>query len=165
MAKLNITEAAKAVKKSRTTLHKHIKEGKISVTLDKKKFPLIDTSELIRYYGDICSVNSSNEQSTGLKLTVKKIPEHVQFLEHEMEILKLKLSHLDALKNQAEEETRHWRSQAERLSMLLTDQRQKTSPSQTEKTEISDFKPEQRQIETNQKRSFLKRVLAVVLDN
>lgn len=53
MAKLNLSQAAKCVGKSRVTLWRHINSGKLSAERDRDKNPLVDTSELIRVYGEI----------------------------------------------------------------------------------------------------------------
>jgi hypothetical protein len=53
MAKLNLSQAAKAVGKNRTTIWRHIKSGKLSCEKDIDDMPLVDTSELLRVYGEI----------------------------------------------------------------------------------------------------------------
>ncbi|MEL4363694.1 hypothetical protein [Shewanella algae] len=53
MAKLNLSQAAKAIGKSRVTLWRHINSGKLSAERDRDGNPLVDTSELIRVYGEI----------------------------------------------------------------------------------------------------------------
>lgn len=53
MAKLNLSQAAKAVGKNRVTLWRHINSGKLSAERDRDGNPLVDTSELIRVYGEI----------------------------------------------------------------------------------------------------------------
>lgn len=53
MAKLNITQAAHAVGKHRSTLQRHIKDGTLSVEKDGTGNPVIDVSELQRVYGRV----------------------------------------------------------------------------------------------------------------
>lgn len=53
MAKLNLSQAAKAVGKNRVTIWRHINAGKLSSERDYDGNPCIDTSELIRVYGKI----------------------------------------------------------------------------------------------------------------
>jgi len=53
MAKLNLSQAAKAVGKNRVTLWRHINIGKLSAERDRDGNPLVDTSELLRVYGEI----------------------------------------------------------------------------------------------------------------
>jgi hypothetical protein len=53
MPKLNLSQAAKAVGKNRVTLWRHINSGKLSAERDRDGNPLVDTSELLRVYGEI----------------------------------------------------------------------------------------------------------------
>ncbi|MGX2962143.1 MerR family transcriptional regulator [Shewanella sp. FeAMO] len=53
MAKLNLSQAAKVVNKSRVTIWRHIKSGKLSAERDRDGNPLVDTSELLRVYGEM----------------------------------------------------------------------------------------------------------------
>jgi DNA-directed RNA polymerase specialized sigma54-like protein len=53
MAKLNITQAAQAVGKHRSTLQRNIKEGKLSVEKDGLGNPVIDVAELQRVFGHV----------------------------------------------------------------------------------------------------------------
>lgn len=62
MAIVSISEAARLVQKSRTTLYRYIKEGKLSTCTDSNNADGIDTSELIRVFGNISIV--TNEQSS-----------------------------------------------------------------------------------------------------
>jgi len=53
---LSITEAAHVTGKSRSTLHRHIKTGKLNITTDSVGVKRIDTSELLRVYGELQNV-------------------------------------------------------------------------------------------------------------
>ena len=53
MAKVNLTQAAKLAGVGRSTLNRHIKEGKLSKALDDQGKPCVDTSELQRVYGEL----------------------------------------------------------------------------------------------------------------
>lgn len=53
MAKLNLSQAAAAVGKNRVTLWRHINSGKLSAERDRDGNPFVDTSELIRVYGEL----------------------------------------------------------------------------------------------------------------
>ncbi|MBO2601485.1 hypothetical protein [Shewanella algae] len=53
MAKLNLSQAARATGKNRVTLWRHINAGKLSAERDREGNPFVDTSELIRVYGEI----------------------------------------------------------------------------------------------------------------
>ncbi|QDV71889.1 hypothetical protein [Botrimarina mediterranea] len=52
--KYSITAAHRITGKSRTTIQKHIKKGKLSYTEDDDGNKVIDASELMRVYGDEC---------------------------------------------------------------------------------------------------------------
>lgn len=53
MAKVNLSKAALLAGKNRTTIWRHIKQGKVSIERDRDGNPMVDTSELIRVYGEI----------------------------------------------------------------------------------------------------------------
>jgi len=53
MAKVNISQAAKLTGKNRTTIWRHIHSGKLSIERDRDGLPFVDTSELIRVYGEL----------------------------------------------------------------------------------------------------------------
>jgi hypothetical protein len=51
LARLNVSQAAKAVGKARSTLNRDIEAGKVSVTRNGKGQPFIEVAELERVYG------------------------------------------------------------------------------------------------------------------
>jgi len=68
--KYSISEAQRITGRRRTTIAKHIKQGKLSCGLDATGKKLIDASELLRVYGDDCTFdreegaqNSSKSQT------------------------------------------------------------------------------------------------------
>jgi hypothetical protein len=56
MAKLNLSQAAKVTGKNRTTIWRHVNSGKLSAERDRDGLPFVDTSELIRVYGELTSI-------------------------------------------------------------------------------------------------------------
>lgn len=60
MTQVTVSEAARLTGKARATLQRHIKNGTVSVTRDKRGNPLIDPSELIRVYGEFKIDSMSN---------------------------------------------------------------------------------------------------------
>lgn len=71
MTQLSLSAAAKAVEISRSTLHDHIKIGKISVHTSGQGRRTVDTSELLRVYGALQGIpDSSAGQSAGHFRTV-----------------------------------------------------------------------------------------------
>jgi len=75
MAKHNVSEAARLVGKARTTLHRHIKNGKLSTEQDADGNVIIDTAELVRVYG-------LSHGATG-----SATPPAVDVLQQEMQVL------------------------------------------------------------------------------
>ena len=55
MSQYSVSAAHRITGKSRTTLTKHLNEGKLSFSTDATGNKLIDASELIRVYGDDCN--------------------------------------------------------------------------------------------------------------
>ena len=127
--KLNKYQAAKAARISRTTLDRHIKEGKISVGKDGTGKIVIDVAELERVYNEVdingTSQNVADEQN--------ETSNDNKTVHPELEILR---EYLDRMENDRERERGqlesviedlrkdrdHWRQQA---TALLTDQREK----------------------------------------
>lgn len=56
MAKVNLSQAAKLTGKNRTTIWRHINGGKLSSERDRDGLPFVDTSELIRVYGELIPI-------------------------------------------------------------------------------------------------------------
>ncbi len=81
MAKLNLTQAAKAAGIARGTLYKHIQEGKISCQLDDKGKRVIDTSELMRVYGEINQPETAHERSEDRPIEQKETQEETEVVE------------------------------------------------------------------------------------
>jgi len=91
MAKVSISEAARLTQTSRPTLYKMINSGELNFTSTVKagkSVKVIDTSELIRVFGDINGVEAATA------FTVKTEPEFtpvnsadLQHLQHQIELL------------------------------------------------------------------------------
>ncbi|MCI2965441.1 hypothetical protein MO387_20535 [Shewanella sp. N2AIL] len=63
MAKLNLSQVAKVTGKNRTTIWRHINSGKLSAERDRDGLPFVDTSELLRVYGELKAIATvSNEE-------------------------------------------------------------------------------------------------------
>ena len=67
MSMVSITEAARLVSRSRTTLYRYIEQGKLSMCTDAQGAKCIDISELLRVFGEL-SVQPAvtGEQSHGV---------------------------------------------------------------------------------------------------
>ena len=106
-----ISAANRITGKSRTTIAKHIRTGRLSVTVDEQGNKLIDAAELHRVYGDDC--NFDREQSTAEQGTAAQLssPSH-------LEVQRLK-DLLDREVTERERESRQYREQVEHLQETL----------------------------------------------
>ena len=123
MAKHSISEASRLTGKARSTIHKHINDGKVSKELDKEGNPVIDTSELVRAYGPL----QDNDNTTTLSASQRTTPikqHNNNALHTEVEALKQeKITLLEKRITDLEGERDDWKKQAEQAMRLLTDQR------------------------------------------
>lgn len=120
MAKHSISEASKLTGKARSTLHRHIKDGKLSKGQDVDGQPVIDTAELVRVYGPLQGRNSSATDPIGQHATLERDTP----LQAKIDAMKdAQIDQLRADLDDARKERDDWKTQAQRLSGLLTDQR------------------------------------------
>jgi len=90
---LNKTEAALRADVARSTIQAHIKSGKLSAVKGK-----IDTSELIRVYGELLPPLPPKQKRSATRNTTPTAPsESRSKAKHELEIMRLKLEHSEAL--------------------------------------------------------------------
>lgn len=62
MAKVSISEAARLAGISRSALYRgYISQGKLSVERDYRNAPIVDTSELLRVFGDISKATTEHQ--------------------------------------------------------------------------------------------------------
>lgn len=131
MAKHSISEAAKLTGKARSTLHRHIKDGKLSKELDADGQPVIDTAELVRVYGPLLSQDRRTDDAVGQQATPPSnsvLQARIEaLLEAQIEQLrKERAEQIDQLRadlEDARKERDDWKMQAQKLSTLLSDQR------------------------------------------
>jgi len=106
MAIVSITEAAELVGKSRRTIQRHLSQGKLSKSKDTTGRDGVDTSELIRVYGNIKSMtshsdNSSQKSHVVMENNVIQTPnnsdENIE-IKHLKEIIEMQKEHIDSLK-------------------------------------------------------------------
>ncbi|MCQ8779935.1 helix-turn-helix domain-containing protein, partial [Escherichia coli] len=57
MALVSISEASRLTNKSRTTVHRYISKGKLSICTDENGVKKIDTSVLLRVFGAFKAVH------------------------------------------------------------------------------------------------------------
>ncbi|WP_420854339.1 DNA-binding protein [Rosenbergiella australiborealis] len=107
LAKVSISEAARLAGKSRTTLHRLIKTGELSVSTGERNAKMIDISELVRVFPDLKlstvgqPINQVNEQCVTGDVTGR---EHEndrlkQEIEHLKTLVSSQQSHIDSLKH------------------------------------------------------------------
>jgi len=109
MASVSISEAARLTGKARSTLHKYIKQGRLSVTTDAATgSKSIETSELIRVFGKISTTPSD---------TVTSVANGHQNTHQDSDSLHLKLQLL-------QQENEHLKTEKELLLKNLDDVRQ-----------------------------------------
>jgi hypothetical protein len=148
LARLNVTQAAKAVKKARSTLNRDIELGKVSVTRNGKGQPFIDIAELERVYGNVDIRTVSEAPKIGQETVAEPVSNgHIETLKNansdsllrqENEFLREKLAHLERMgeteRRQFSDQIEDLRGERDRLLKvieeqagsfrLLTDQRQ-----------------------------------------
>ncbi|MGB1265606.1 MAG: hypothetical protein ACPG6L_07735 [Nereida ignava] len=124
MTQVTISEAARRVGVARSTLLRHIKNGKVSKAIGKDGKPSLDTSELLRVYGDLKVPDTDDTIAT---LHQNHSTLHVdtgdRYTEKDMEIATLRAELKAALERSDEfkEERDEWRGVAKKGQALLTD--------------------------------------------
>ena len=116
MAKISISEAARLTGKNRSTLHRHIKTGKISKEFDDESNPVLDTSELARVYPSFKFAVAEQQSAVMLQSNSKQqaaIPCETGNATVEVELLKLRLQNAEE-KITIEESRRREAEQRER---------------------------------------------------
>jgi hypothetical protein len=96
MAKLNLSQAAKVVGRNRTTLWRHINSGKLSSERDRDGNPWVDTSELMRVYGELKTVATQNSKikQHNETLTNSELIAVIELLRVEQQAMKEQIANL-----------------------------------------------------------------------
>lgn len=121
MALVSISEAARLTKRSRTTIYRYRDEGKLSITSDHQGNPLIDTSELLRVFGEISlnSMEQHDEQLDEHHVTPEYDTVHLDKTA-ENALLRESIRKLEAELEEAKYREIWLQGQMERLTALLT---------------------------------------------
>ncbi|EPP1665650.1 helix-turn-helix domain-containing protein [Proteus mirabilis] len=100
MALVSISEAARLTGKARSTLHKYIKQGRLSTTTDQNTGKKnIETSELIRVFGNISNLSATASDSvTSVSKLQQETPNDTQSLQAKLQLLEQENTHLKAEK-------------------------------------------------------------------
>ena len=94
MAKVSISEAARLAGKSRTTLHRLIKAGELSVSTGDRNAKMVDISELCRVFPD---VRLSTGEHRNEQVSEQRVTGVVTGAEQDNARLKQEVEHLKAL--------------------------------------------------------------------
>jgi len=131
----SLNEAAKASNKSKMTIQRAIKSGKISASKRDDGSYDIDPAELHRVYEAVSSDRNDTEHVTAsdtdndtevLRLELRNRDEKIAFLEAERERERKTLDDtIDDLRSRLDEAEAERREKDRQLTALLTDQRQK----------------------------------------
>lgn len=124
MPKISISEASRRTGKPRSTLHRHIKTGKLSKEFDELGNPIIDMSELERVYGPLLSPDMKHYGATLQLAPGKRTALDIE-IQVALEILKRENA---LLRDERDDLRRRLDAEAEerrRLTALLTDHRSK----------------------------------------
>lgn len=125
MALVSISEAARLTGKARSTLHKYIKQGKLSTTTDQNTgSKSIETSELIRVFGKIGnSITTHSDSVTHVSKQQQETPNDTQLLQTKLQLLEQENAHL-----KAEKELLSKNLDDIRQAMLLIESKLPTTP-------------------------------------
>lgn len=93
MTLVSISEAARLTGKARSTLHKYIKQGRLSTTTDSDNSKKIEISELLRVFGPLSgvvgdSVTTVAKQQQTTQVNTDELHARIQLLEQENSHLK-----------------------------------------------------------------------------
>jgi|688.fasta_scaffold627926_1 hypothetical protein len=123
MAVLTLNQAAKAAKKSKSTIQYALKTGRLSGFKDEKGNYQIDTSELFRVYDS--NAFSVDERTTleHIETDVKTalLVQKLEFLEHRLDKLEQEKNEISRRLDKSEEERRETQA---KLTALLTFQQE-----------------------------------------
>ncbi|HGN2573532.1 TPA: DNA-binding protein [Providencia rettgeri] len=125
MALVSISEAARLTGKARSTLHKYIKQGKLSTTTDQNTGnKSIETSELIRVFGKISNSPTTDcDGVTNVSKLQQETPNTTQSLQIKLQLLEQENAHL-----KAEKELLSKNLDDIRQAMLLIESKLPTTP-------------------------------------
>lgn len=144
MTKVNLTQAAKLAGVGRSTLNRHIKEGKLSKGLDDQGKPYVETSELQRVYGNLSHDTPSQTVPVAQHGTPHETPEKeikIARLEAELEAAKGKIEDQAARLDDLKTERDSWRQQAQTLALTPpapeTSRKAENRPAETVEVKLS----------------------------
>ena len=158
MTYLTVRQAAEQVGVSRQTMFRHIKDGRISATVDRDGQKQIDVAELLRVFGAIQSpvataktasdrsrLTQKNETAPSLtyQIELEKLRAQLELKAAELALAKERISELKSRENQVVEEKNRLLTLIEQQSRLLTAPTPKapTPPAVVKKAPANPVKP------------------------
>jgi len=146
MAYLTVRQAAEQVGVSRQTMFRHIKDGRVSATVDRDGQKQIDVSELLRVFGELQSpiataktASDRSRQSQKLETTpgvayqieLEKLRSQLELKAAELALAKERISELKSREHQVVEEKNRLLTLIEQQSRLLTGPTSTVTPRKT----------------------------------
>lgn len=143
MTYLTVRQAAERAGVSRQTMFRHIKDGKISATVDRDGQKQIDVTELLRVFGELQSptaraktasdrsrLSQKTETASGLayQIELEKLRAQLELKAAELALAKERISELKSREHQVVEEKNRLLTLIEQQSRLLTAPTPKTTP-------------------------------------
>ena len=153
--KFSISDAAKAVNVSRSTMNRDISKGKISVSKDGKGKPYIELVELERTYGTV-NIDTLSEDVPKKHLDTTYIDALIQSKDAEVALLKQQLNTVTQRLDVSENERRR---ATEQVTALLTDQRERSAAAEQQKTLEADIKNIKAELDAERQRGFWSRLV------
>ena len=145
--RLSISDAAKAVNVSRSTVTRDISKGKVTVSKDGKGRPYIELVELERVYGNV-NIDALSETASTTHHDTTYIDALIHSKDAEIALLKQQLDMMTQRLDVSESERRR---ATEQVTALLTDQRNRVDAD----AEIAELKVK---LETERKKGFWSRL-------
>lgn len=127
MAKISISEASRLIGKPRSTIHRHLSQGKLSREKDGLGHSVIDLSELERVYGPLRQADMSE---TGASLHLATVGQDIVDRAALIELEAVKRENA-LLRDEREDLRRRLDTESEerrKLTAILTDQRKPEPP-------------------------------------
>lgn len=154
MTKVNISEAAKLADISRSKFYEnYINTGKISVDKSNPKKPMVDTSELLRVFGELHASDSSENNNRDTREQHKKTP-----WDTENDTIQAKLFEMERRLLMMEGENKLLASEKQSMERLL-DERENTIADLRQQTQkqLDILERSQLMLEDKKKPSLLQR--------
>lgn len=132
LAKVSISEAARLAGKSRTTLHRLIKTGELSVSTGDRNTKMIDISELVRVFPDL---KLSTAEQPIEQVYEQRVTGDATGREHENDRLKQEVEHLKTLVSSQQSHI-----DSLKQAMLLIEHKQQSEIPRQETTDATKFR-------------------------